>query len=166
MNVMLKIVSNGFIPVIPILLWNVLFASKLPPAFGPDSFDENIPRLILIFENLFRSVVFILPLVLRIDIGTQSGRHGLIVYIIGSLLYYLSWLMLMYFPGSMWSTSAIGFAAPAYTPIIWFTGLSMMAGSYYFNFTYSKWHLIVPCCIFSAFHITHTLLAFLRNGAR
>lgn len=97
-----------------------------------------------------------------ITINKTAGKKGLIVYSIGSVFYYLSRLFLMYAPNSWWSTSALGFIAPAYTPIIWLVGIGLMADSYYFKIKYTKWHYIIPSIIFSIFHITHTILVYMR----
>lgn len=157
-----KIVTNGYMPMIPILLWNIVAVPKLPSAFDPQVFNSGIPLSVLIVENIFRTIVFILPLFLKINIDSQRGRQGLLIYIFGCLLYFASWLMLMYAPQSTWSNSIFGFAAPAYLPIIWLVGISFMAEAYYFKISYARWHLIVPSIIFSVFHITHTYLVYTR----
>jgi len=164
MNVIKIILTNGYIPIIPILVWNIIFISKLPFAYESKIFNSNIPLFLLIGENIFRSIVFILPLIFKTNIYTTQGKQGLIIYIFGSLVYFLSWLLLIYAPNSLWSNSLFGFTAPAYTPIIWLIGISIMADSYYFNITYSKWHFVLPCIVFSILHITHSLLVYLRTN--
>ncbi len=162
MNTVKKIISNGYILLIPILIWNLSFTSKLPPAYDLKNFNSNIPILILIGENLFRSIIFILPLFIKLSIGNKAEKFGFIVYIFGSLCYYISWVILIYAPNSLWSNGFYGFAAPSYTPIIWLIGMSLMANSYYFKVKYMKWHFIIPSVAFSIFHITHTLIVYLR----
>ncbi len=157
-----KIFTNGFILLIPISVWNIIFSSKLPPAFDLKNFNSNIPPLILIGENLFRTIIFVIPLFMKINIHKTAAKRGLVVYIAGSVIYYLSWLVLMYAPNSMWSNNILGFAAPAYTPIIWLAGISLMTDSYYFKIKYNKWHFIIPSIAFSIFHITHTILIYMR----
>jgi hypothetical protein len=163
MNLMRKIISNGYILMLPILIWNLIFTSKLPPAYDPKNFNNDIPILIFIGENLFRSIIFILPLFMKLDIANKTGKQGFIVYSFGSLFYYLSWLMLIYTPNSLWSNSGFGFAAPAYTPIIWLIGISLMANSYYFKITYKRWHFIIPSMAFSFFHGAHAMWVSLRT---
>jgi hypothetical protein len=162
MNTAVKILTNGYIPIIPILAWNMLFISKLPSAFDPKSFNRSIPFLIIVGENLFRVIIFILPLFFRINISTSIGKTGLTVFIFGTLIYFSSWLLLIFFPDSTLSASILGFTAPAYTPLIWLIGLSLMVDSYYFKFPYSKWHYILPSIMFSFFHIYHTVYVYDR----
>jgi hypothetical protein len=164
MNVIKAILTNGCIPLLPIFAWNIIFVSKLPPAYDPKSFNDGIPSLLLLGENLFRTIIFVFPLLFKINIGTTQGKQGLIVYILGIFLYFASWLLQIYAPNLLLSKSMFGFAAPAYLPILWLIGISLMANSYYFNFIYSKWHYILPCIVFSIFHVTHTYLVYLRTN--
>jgi hypothetical protein len=163
-QVLKTILTNGFFTLIPILAWNIIFVSKLPPAYDPKSFDKDIPLFLLIGENFFRTISFGLPLLFKINIATVQGRLGLIIYILGTVLYFASWLLHIYAPDSLISRSIFGFAAPAYTPLIWLIGISLLADSYYFNFTYSKWHYLLPSIVFLIFHVTHTCLVFLKKS--
>ena len=138
MNLIRKITSNGYVPLIPIFAWNLMFASALPPAYAPASFNMDIPSIILTGENVFRAIIFSLPLFFSLNIKTAIGKKGLCLYCVGTVLYFSSWLALMFAPDSGWSTSLLGFAAPAYTPILWLTGIAMMGEAYYFKLNYSK----------------------------
>ena len=162
MELLRKIISNGYIAIFPILIWNILFASKLPSEYDPITFNSNIPLTILIGENVFRFIIFSLPLFFRLSITSPLEKKGMVTFSIGVALYFSSWLMLIYAPDSGWSTSVMGFTAPAYTPIIWLVGLSLMVDSYYFKLTYSKWQLILPATAFSVFHILHSVYVYNR----
>lgn len=161
MNIIKIILTNGYMPLIPILIWNYIFIPKLPLVYQPQSFNHDIPMLITVGENLFRSIIFILPLFFKLSIDESRQRKGFVVFIIGVFLYFISWLTLMYLPNSTWSNNILVFSAPAYTPIVWLVGLSMMVERYYF-FRYSKWHYIVPAILFSIFHIYHSIYVFDR----
>jgi len=163
MTVFNILLSNGYILLLPILIWNGIFGSKLPPSFDSKSFNKNIPLFILIGENLSRSIIFLLPLLMRINLSETTGTKGLIVYAFGSMLYYISWLLLMCFPDSAWSKSVFGFIAPAYTPVIWLSGIALMVDSYYFDLSYSTWHFLIPAMSFAFFHIAHAALVYRRT---
>lgn len=162
MNLIKTILTNGFIPIVPILIWNIIFTSKLPVVYNPENFNSNIPLFLIVVENIFRSIIFILPLFFKNDISSNKGKRGLYIYVLGSVLYYISWIILIYAPNLLWSKSLLGFTAPAYTPIIWLIGISLMANSYYFKIKFSKWHYIIPCIMFSIFHITHSVIVYIR----
>jgi len=149
--------------IFPILVWNVLLASKLPPEYNPKLFNSNIPLAIIIGENAFRFIIFLLPLFFRLSVTTSLQKKGLIIFIFGIALYFSSWLMLIYAPNSDWSNNVLGFSSPAYSPIIWLIGLSLMVDSYYFKLTYSKWHFILPSLAFLIFHISHSIFVYYRT---
>ena len=162
MSVLEHVVSNGYIPIIPILVWNLLFTSKLPEAYQPQSFNRNIPRIILTGEQIFRGIIFLLPICVRLTLTSSVAKTGFLTFLIGVVVYFSSWILLIYRPHSGWSKSLLGFIAPAYTPSIWLIGLSLMGDSYYFPFIYSPWHLIAPAIAFSAFHISHAVFVYKR----
>jgi len=157
-----KILSNGYMPLLPVFLWNILFIAKLPAAYQPNTFNADIPLSISVGENVFRVFIFFLPLLFHLNINTDSGTKGLKIYGLGLGLYFASWLMLMHAPNHAWSQSFVGFIAPAYTPIIWLIGLALMVDNYYFKWAYAKWHYILPALVFSAFHIAHSIYVYQR----
>lgn len=161
-NIFLKIITNGYVLILPILLWNIIFISKLPACYRPEYFNNNIPSFIFIGENILRAIVLIFPLLLTFNISSSQGKKGLIIYTIGCVLYFASWLMLIYLPDLAWSKSILVFTAPAYTPIIWLIGIAFLLDKYYFNFQYTKWQLIVPAILFTIFHVIHTVIVYLR----
>jgi len=157
-----KILSNGYIALLPILVWNIALTSKLPPAYDLKLFNSNIPFTITFGENIFRSIIFILPVFFRLNLTSSLNIKGAITFLFGIALYFSSWLMLIYAPNSDWSNSILGFSAPAYTPIVWLVGLSLLVESYYFKWIYSKWHFILPSIGFIVFHVTHTIYVYNR----
>jgi len=168
MELKLKLIKfflkNGYMPIAPILLWNIFLTSKLPAEYDPATFNSNIPLLVIILENIFRSIIFILPLFFIIDLESKNSKKGLLIYIAGSIAYYCSWLMLIFASTSAWSKSIFGFTAPSYTPIIWLIGTGLMAKSYYFKISYSKWHYIIPASLFTVFHFMHTVIVYMRSS--
>ncbi|MCK5128943.1 MAG: hypothetical protein KAQ68_03755 [Clostridiales bacterium] len=162
MNIFKAILSNGFVLMMPIFIWNIIFTSKLPSPFEARNFDVGIPQYILLGENLFRAVVFILPILFTIDMSTRVGKIGLLFYLAGCLIYFASWLLIIYMQDSSWSTGIFGFTAPAYTPIIWLVGISLMTGSYNIKIPYTRWHYLVPCIVFIGVHTIHSIMAYTK----
>ncbi len=158
------IVHNGFILLIPVFVWNFLLASKLPPPYDPVRFDEGIPKPLLVAESVFRTIVFLLPLLFRIDPAAQSGKAGLIVYAAGILLYFASWLALICLPERVWRKRVLLFTAPAVTPLIWLAGIGLTADAYYFNLPFRHWHYLLPCIVFTVIHTAHSFLAFRKTA--
>ena len=157
-----KILTNGYIALLPIFIWNIFLTSKLPPAYDPILFNSNIPFFIVAGENIFRSIIFLLPLFFRLNLTSSLNKKGVIIFSFGVAVYFSSWLVLIYAPNSGWSNSILGFTAPAYTPIIWLVGLSLLVESYYLKCVYSKWHYILPSIAFLIFHVSHTVYVYNR----
>ena len=94
---------NCMLLLLPIMAWNGIFPSKLPWAYATEIFDKDIPAFLSYGENIFRLFVFTLPLLMPLNIETQSQKLGLFIYIAGTVIYFLSWLAQMYFSQSVWS---------------------------------------------------------------
>jgi hypothetical protein len=147
------VLLNGFWLLVPVFVWNLIFSSKLAhPAF---SHDQNVVRWILIRENILRIAIMITPLFLTMNWDTTRAKAGWIVYVVGILVYFASWIPLMVFPDSAWSNSLTGFTAPAFTPLIWLTGIGLIGSSLPY---------IGSAIVFVGVHAGHWLLVYLRFG--
>jgi len=137
--------NSGFFLVLgPILVWNAIFSSKLThPTF---EFDETIPQWVLLTENVVRLAVMILPLFMPLRWDTPQSQIEMVVYWLGVLVYFASWIPLIVAPDSAWSNSLIGFLAPAYTPLIWLVGIGLIAG---------WWPYLILSVIFVGIHLRH-----------
>ncbi len=154
MDVLSKIVSNGFFLILPMLVWNIVFTSKLPSVFRHNLPNIGKVKFLTTGEQIFRYIIFLAPLLMRTSLSTPTGKAGLLCYIAGTALYFSSWLPQLVRPSSRWSTSMTGVLAPAFTPVIWLLGISLMTNSYYFSFVYSPWHYLVPSIVFSVLHVS------------
>ena len=135
---------NNFWLLLPLLAWNIIFGSKITQE--QITSDAHSPDWLLGAENIFRLTTFILPLFLIMKFDTSFGKIGLTVYIIGTLIYFVSWLPLMYVPQSAWSQSIPGLFAPRLTPLIALLGVALIAGSWSYGFL---------ATIFIFFHTWH-----------
>ena len=66
MDLIMGYLANCFLLLVPILLWNVVFAGKLPKAYSAEIFSKDIPRFIEYGENISRLFVFVLPILMPI----------------------------------------------------------------------------------------------------
>ena len=154
----LKYASNCFILVIPIFLWNILFAASLPRGYSMEFFWKDIPPIIGTTENVLRIIVFFLPLLMPLTIKTTGQKIGLGIYLVGLAIYFLSWIMQIYYPASTWSSSLFGFLAPAYTTIIWFIGIGLVGNKLFIKIPYKP---IIYIALSAAFVVVHTGHAFI-----
>lgn len=155
-----KYFPNCFVLALPILAWNIMLANSLPPAYLPGIFDQNIPVFITFGENISRMLLFVLMLFMPLRPSTKRQHAGLTVYTAGTLLYFASWLTLIYFPDSSWSQSAAGFMAPAYTPFIWLMGIAMAGNTTSPRITRLNRAFVFVSIVFLIMHIWHTYIVY------
>ncbi len=94
------------------------------------SFPGKAPRWYEGFEWGFRIGSFMYPALLPIDASSSSFTPGLILYSAGLALYCASWIPFLMHPVPSWARTPIIEFAPAYLPILWLCGISMMTGSW------------------------------------
>ena len=162
-STLLKYSVNSFLLLLPVIAWNIAFIGLLPETYSREIFNKNIPFYIVIPENIFRVILFILPAFMPLFIFTRIQSTGLVLYLIGIFLYFLSWRPLILFPTGDWSTSMIGFTAPAITPLIWLAGIAMIGHKWFFNYKFSRWQYFILAVLFIGFHFTHTYLVYHQN---
>lgn len=158
-----KYAVNCFLLTLPILVWNVVLSHKLPNVFQSESFWNAIPAFLAYGENSSRVVIFLLIGLMPLRIVTITQKRGLFVYLSGVIVYFASWLALIYLPDSTWSNTIAGFLAPSYTPLVWLAGIGLIADSFYFNIPYSRWYFILASIVFLVFHNLHVYLVFCRT---
>ncbi len=147
---------------LPAMVWNLALADRLPPAFAPAAFWRDIPAALALAENGLRILVFALPFFMPLGPPATMSRAGIVWYGLGTGLYVASWLALILFPASAWSTSALGFIAPAYTPLPWLFGIALIGRNLYWGRFYRWWMFLVPVLGFLAAHIGHTAWVYVR----
>ncbi len=150
---------NGIWLLAPVMVWNILLAAKLPAAFSRDVFWHEVPSIISIPENTLRIALFALPGVTVFEPGA-----GLLVYGLGLVAYFASWLALIHRPESRWSRHALGFLAPAYTPSLWLAGVALSTTSYVGHEPWVRWAFVALSAGFLSFHVAHTTLIFRRES--
>ena len=154
--------ANCFVLLIPIFLWNIIFASKLPAPYQMSNFWSNIPKSIGISENILRLIVFFLPLFFKLELKAPQQKIGFVIYLVGICVYFTSWLMQVYFPESSWSGSIFGFMAPAYTTIMWLVGIGLIGQSLFIKIPYHYSVYIVFSVLFVVFHSIHSFIVYSR----
>ena len=154
-----------FLLTLPVLVWNIVFANKLPLAFQPAMFWMNIPSGFALLENVSRIFIFVITLLMPLHVTSSLQKKGLALYLIGLILYFASWAAIIIFPDSDWSKSLPGFMAPAFTPAFWLLGIVMLGDSFFFKLPYSRWIPASVASIFLMLHNAHTLVVYLRFQA-
>ena len=132
---------------------------SLPPIFASAEW-RHIPAPLAFTENILRLAIFVLPFLMPLDLTAPDRMRILLVFIVGNLLYFASWLALILFPSSPWSSSALGLAAPAYTPALWLLGIALLGRKLFWGTFYRWWMYAVLAIASFAAHVAHTALVF------
>ncbi|HRC87494.1 MAG TPA: hypothetical protein PK413_17995 [Thermoanaerobaculia bacterium] len=148
---------------VPASLWNLALTRRLPPAFSQAGTEREIPALLVFAENALRFGVFALPFFMPLEVSAPASRRALLLYAVGTLVYFASWLPLIGFPASSWSRSALGFLAPAYTPFLWLLGIALLGQKLFWSAAYRWWMYLVLALAFLAAHITHMARVWARS---
>ncbi|GAB3513294.1 hypothetical protein GCM10027442_26210 [Emticicia fontis] len=144
------------------MLWNGLLTNKLPAVYQPDIFWHNIPVWVGYGENISRGLVFLMAFLIPLPTEKLYQITGFWIYLIGLALYFIAWILLIDYPDSAWSKSLLGFMAPAYTPLLWLTGIALTGKSFYFKIPYRAYYFILASLVFLSFHCFHTWLVWER----
>lgn len=147
---------------LPIFAWNAALTPFLPGAWSASEFWRDIPPALALAENASRIMVATLPFLMPLERGSAFQRQGLAVWAIGVALYLLSWLAILAAPNSRWATSALGFMAPAYTPLVWLAGLAILGQRLFWGRWYRWWIYLIPALVFIAAHVGHAAIVFVR----
>ncbi len=118
---------NCFWLMLPLLAWNIILAPEITAKKIIS--DANSPVWLLAAENLTRVLVFAWPLLFPLQMRDKYSKVGLAIYLLGTLLYFASWMPLVWLPESAWSQSAIGLLAPRLTPFLPFLGIALIGRS-------------------------------------
>jgi len=117
--------ANAGLCLAPILAWNLALGSKL----RMERFNKSIPGWYDAGENVLRGAAMIYPCFRPLDPHASLFEPGIWTYASGTLVYFASWLPLMAEYPADWMKSLPVQLAPAYTPMLWFAGVALMAGS-------------------------------------
>jgi hypothetical protein len=158
-----KYLFNCGLLLLPLSVWNAALAGLLPPAFAAGEFWRDIPRALGVVEDALRWLIFILPFLMPLSVASPRQRAGLGLFIAGNLVYFASWLALIAAPDSLWSRSALGFLAPAYTPALWLAGLALLGRHLYWGRFYRWWMYLALSGLFLAAHLAHGAIVYARN---
>jgi hypothetical protein len=157
-----RYIFTCFLLMLPILVWNILLTNHLPEPFQAQVFQKDIPLVISYGETIARIGIFVLAFLMPLKIVRPVQKAGLAVYLVGLVLYFSSWLLLIFLPDNVWSESWVGFMAPAYTPLVWLGGIGLMGDSFSFNLPYRRWLFWVVAVVFLVFHNLHTYMIYCR----
>jgi hypothetical protein len=122
---------NAFLLILPLLAWNLVLGPSIrDPRITSDS---HSPRWLLTAENFNRILVFAFPLLIPLQMENAWDSVGLAVYILGTLVYFASWLPLILSPAADRNNHPAGLLAPRLTPLLSFLGIALMGEAWLYG---------------------------------
>jgi len=137
----------------------MVFFKQLPIPYQKATWDK-IPKGVRITENTLRAGTFIIPLILSLNFHSSIEYIGLFIYCIGSIVYFLSWILQINYTESKWSKSLFGFMAPAYSSFVWLLGIGLIGRETTVNIPYISDIYLVVIVFFVAVHSFHAYLVY------
>jgi len=154
-NIILKYIYNCFLFFIPILIFNILFFKKLPSYYL-----KNISHPIIKAETIIRIITIAFSIIMAINIQNNTGKIGLIIYIIGIIIYFSSYFIEIYFPNTLFSKKLIFILAPYWTSVIWLIGIGLLGNKLFVNIPYHFTVYLIISVIFTIIHTIHGYLCY------
>lgn len=133
---------------------------KLPLGYVSKEIWDKIPPWVNMSEHILRTCIFLMPLILKLSLEKASQKMGLWIYLVGLLIYLSSWLWQIYFPNSSWSSSMLGFMAPAYTILLPLLGIGLIGQASFMHIPRLGMIYIILSLAFVLVHTYHAFLAY------
>ena len=118
-----RIIRNGFVLVVPLLLWNAIFWPRLPAFAGGRG---EVPGWISVPETALRLGVFVLPLFLSLRAEGPARTRGGALYLSGLIIYFASWIPWLQ---GVELQSVLFLVGPYSTPMLVFAGIAALCRS-------------------------------------
>lgn len=152
------VILNCFWLLTPIFIWNLLFRKRLTGIYKSEVFGNSIPKYIYLPENFFRIALFINPLFFPISFESDAQKFGFLVYAIGIVLYFVSWLPLLK-ENSKAYKKFISVASPAFLPLVWLIGIAFINSE---NNSPNIFYILLAL-FFTLFHLWHVIIVIKRT---
>jgi hypothetical protein len=99
-----------------------------------------------------------------VGLRDKAQKIGLVLYIVGVIIYFASWAAQMFLPDNMWSQSLLGYTAPAFTSIIWLLGIGLLGKNLVIEkIPYNRIVFIALSITFFVFHTAHAVIAYFNQ---
>ena len=154
-NTVSRYSNNCFLLFIPILIFNILFFKKLPAHYLND-----ISHPIIIIETIARIITITFSFIMVLSIQNKIGKIGLIIYIVGIIIYFSSYFIAIYFNNTLIANNIIIILAPYWTSIIWLIGIGIIGNNLFVKIPYHFVTYIILSFVFTTIHTIHGYLCY------
>ena len=111
-------------------------------------------------ETIARILTIAFSFIMVINIQSKIGKLGLIIYIIGVVIYSASYFIVIYFNNAIIEKNIFVILSPYWTSIIWLIGIGLIGNSLFLKIPYHFSIYIVLSIIFTTIHTIHGYLCY------
>jgi hypothetical protein len=140
---------------IPVIIFNIVFTKYLP-----EFYLKNTNHPIVTIETAARIITIAFSVIMAIRLDNKIGKAGLIVYIIGVLIYFCSYFIVIKVPVISFHNSIIVLLAPYWTSVIWLIGIGLLGNKLFINIPYHYAAYIVISIVFAVIHSIHGYICY------
>jgi len=147
--------NNCFWFFIPVIIFNIVFTKYLP-----EFYLKKTNHPIVTIETIARIITIAFSVIMAIKLDNKIGKAGLIVYIIGVLIYFCSYFIVIKIPVISFHNNFIVLLAPYWTSILWLTGIGLLGNKLFINIPYHYIAYIVISIVFAIIHSIHGYICY------
>ena len=149
--------SNCFLLFIPVILLNVLFTKYLP-----ECYLKNISHIIVPIETIVRLILMALSIIMSIEIKDRTGKTGILIYITGLILYFVSYFILINYSETVVCKNMIVQLSGYWTATIWLIGIGLIGKKLFIKIPYHYVLYITLSVLFGIIHTYHGYILLAR----
>jgi len=148
-------INTCFLFFIPIIIFNVIFTKYLPVFYL-----KKIKHPIVTIETIARIITIASSVIMAIKLDNKIGKAGLIVYIIGILIYFCSYFIVIKIPSISFHNNFIVLLSPYWTSVIWLIGIGLLGNKLFINIPYHYTAYIIISIVFAIIHSIHGYICY------
>jgi hypothetical protein len=139
----------------PVIIFNIIFTKYLP-----EFYLKTIKHPIVTIETIARIITIMVSVIMEIKLDNKIGKIGLIIYIIGILIYFGSYFMIIRVPAISFNNNIIILLTPYWTSIFWLVGIGLLGNKLYINIPYHYTAYILISIVFTIIHSIHGYMCY------
>jgi len=147
--------NNCFWFFIPIIIFNIIFTKYLP-----EFYLKKTNHPIVTIETAARIITIAFSVIMAIKSDNNIGKAGLVVYIIGVLIYFCSYFIVIKIPAISFHNNIIVLLAPYWTSVLWLIGIGLLGNKLFINIPYHYTAYIVISIVFTIIHSIHGYICY------
>ncbi len=147
--------NNCFWFFLPVIIFNCVITKHLP-----EFYLKNILHPIVVIEMIVRIITILFSVIMMISLENKIGKIGLVVYIIGVLLYFVSYIIVIKVPMVSFHNNLFIILAPYWTSVLWLIGIGLLGNKLFISMPYHYMVYITLSIVFAMIHSYHGYICY------